>query len=385
MLIFYILLPIVLYIICSYIYLQRISKNYLAITTRDDVSTRKLKTYDEIQAEFADKGAINILVLSGGGVRGYVPLHILSYIEQATGKKIGELFDAFAGTSTGAISIAGILCPQEDGTGFANSATKIKNHYYDSCIRMFSSPWYHQLLTLFGFIGPRYLPDGKLEVLTEYCGNFHISEVNKLFLVPVYDMYNNEMLVVRNWVPRYSNNTEVNYKLRDLIHGASNPPMLFPAQDLMINGKEMSMIDPALLVNNPIMSMLTNARLLFIQKKIRIINIGNGGLNTIAHNHTSMIGFGALGLLKYVLNSPNLNHKMAQDTLASYIAEAQDYDNKIEFINIDMYSEDILSSTDVSVENMKKLKKFAHHLLVSNKDKIDNLCNTLMKDQAQHD
>jgi len=52
---------------------------------------------------FKVKGGQRILCLDGGGVRGLVQIEILRQIEEATGKRIPELFDWIVGTSTGGI------------------------------------------------------------------------------------------------------------------------------------------------------------------------------------------------------------------------------------------------------------------------------------------
>ena len=49
------------------------------------------------------KAGSRILVLDGGGMRGLVQLEILCQIEEATGRRITELFDWIIGTSTGVI------------------------------------------------------------------------------------------------------------------------------------------------------------------------------------------------------------------------------------------------------------------------------------------
>ncbi|HET9061599.1 MAG TPA: patatin-like phospholipase family protein, partial [Acidimicrobiales bacterium] len=46
---------------------------------------------------------VRVLSIDGGGVRGLVPAIVLADIERRTGRRICELFDVVAGTSTGAI------------------------------------------------------------------------------------------------------------------------------------------------------------------------------------------------------------------------------------------------------------------------------------------
>jgi hypothetical protein len=49
-----------------------------------------------------------ILTIDGGGMRGIIPVAMLAELEKMTGKKVQEMFDMVAGTSTGAIIAAGI-------------------------------------------------------------------------------------------------------------------------------------------------------------------------------------------------------------------------------------------------------------------------------------
>src|ERR1017187_5240931 len=44
-----------------------------------------------------------ILSIDGGGLRGIIPVKILQKLEELTGKRIYEMFDLVAGTSTGGI------------------------------------------------------------------------------------------------------------------------------------------------------------------------------------------------------------------------------------------------------------------------------------------
>jgi len=56
-----------------------------------------------IEGEKLNAKPLRILTIDGGGIRGLVPIEVLRVIEQSTEKPIHELFDVFAGTSTGGI------------------------------------------------------------------------------------------------------------------------------------------------------------------------------------------------------------------------------------------------------------------------------------------
>ena len=51
---------------------------------------------------------MKVLSIDGGGIRGLIPAVVLAELEGRTGRRIAELFDLVAGTSTGGI-LAGAL------------------------------------------------------------------------------------------------------------------------------------------------------------------------------------------------------------------------------------------------------------------------------------
>jgi uncharacterized protein len=54
-----------------------------------------------------------ILSIDGGGIRGIIPAMVLADIERRTGRRIAELFDLIAGTSTGGVLALGLSVPEE--------------------------------------------------------------------------------------------------------------------------------------------------------------------------------------------------------------------------------------------------------------------------------
>ena len=56
-----------------------------------------------------NKDGVNILCLDGGGMKGLAQIEVLSQLEEATGRRITQLFDWIVGTSTGAIIALGLV------------------------------------------------------------------------------------------------------------------------------------------------------------------------------------------------------------------------------------------------------------------------------------
>lgn len=53
--------------------------------------------------QYVGKKGVRVLALDGGGIRGMAASRMLAKIEEATGRKVWELFDVVGGTSTGTV------------------------------------------------------------------------------------------------------------------------------------------------------------------------------------------------------------------------------------------------------------------------------------------
>ncbi len=367
----------IIYSIAVLIYLNYLSNKYLVPVNRDPIiGDKELKKSEDLKQQYEDRDTINILILSGGGLRGLVPLNVLSYIEKKTGKKAGDLFDFVAGSSTGSITAAG-LCAGDDEGGYRFSAKEIFDEYEANAYKIFSSPWYHQWLTFFGFFAPRYLPDRKIKVLEYYAGDKTIGELKGNLLVPVYNIDTNQLEIVKNWSST-SGHMHDNYLIKDLINGASSPPMIFPPMAFLCRGKKHLFIDPAVLLTNPLLHVFLHVRTLFPNKKLNIVHLGNGTLAGAKYSYRNMFSFGLYGIYQYLFSAPGLSSKLAIDFMDSYLAEADRSDEKITFYKIISDPVDELSPTSVSKSNMQRIQMFAAKMLTDNLQKIDELSDILL-------
>jgi uncharacterized protein len=83
----------------------------------------------------ASKFKKKILSIDGGGIRGIIPALMLNYIEEKTGKRISDMFDLIAGTSTGGILALGLTKRNSD------SKTNSEPEYTADEIRIFYSKY----------------------------------------------------------------------------------------------------------------------------------------------------------------------------------------------------------------------------------------------------
>ena len=73
--------------------------------------------------EWRGKRKINILSIDGGGIRGLIPALIIRRLEQASGRRVSDMFDLIAGTSTGGILALLAALPDSPGSTKPSGAT----------------------------------------------------------------------------------------------------------------------------------------------------------------------------------------------------------------------------------------------------------------------
>src|SRR5680860_1310623 len=54
---------------------------------------------------------MRVLSIDGGGIRGLIPALVLAEVERRSGRRVWELFDLIAGTSTGGILACALCAP----------------------------------------------------------------------------------------------------------------------------------------------------------------------------------------------------------------------------------------------------------------------------------
>ena len=95
---------------------------------------------------------LRVLALDGGGIRGVIPATLLAEIEnRCDGKRIAEMFDLIAGTSTGGILTLGLTAPDPTNPHQPRyRAEELVALYEQKGQAIFSHPLWYRLVTVFG-------------------------------------------------------------------------------------------------------------------------------------------------------------------------------------------------------------------------------------------
>lgn len=291
---FFILGMLVLLIAPFVIYHYILAANQFSMYSHFDQSPRPLQ---RALPPKEDQQYIRILSIDGGGVRGIIPLYVLKYFEEKSGKPISDLFDVVMGTSTGAIASVYLSLPGENNTP-RYSVQKVLDIYTKMSKGLFFNPWYHSLLTLNGWIGPKYLSSHEYAIGKKEIGSLYFDQLLTNVIVPVYDVYNRSGLVFCNWNTTTRDSGNTNFSVADLLMGATAFPGIFPLVIFGSNGTTYSLADGGLFAYNPEIAAAFLAMETYPNKKYILVSLGTGEMDSI-FSPKKLVDW---GLLRWLMN-----------------------------------------------------------------------------------
>jgi patatin-like phospholipase/acyl hydrolase len=217
-----------------------------------------------------------ILAIDGGGIRGIIPAKVLVEIERQTGKKIAELFDLIAGTSTGGILAAGLCTPGPDGSP-KYRASELLDLYRLHGGEIFSSGPLRKLASL--FFGPEYSAAGLERQLQAYLGDSRLKDAVTGLLITSYDMRAGEAWFFSREGARKQPDKR-NYLLRDVARATSAAPTYFPPFTFEDKAAgDAVLVDGGMFANNPALCAWVDAHEdIQATQEVLILSLGTGSV-----------------------------------------------------------------------------------------------------------
>src|ERR671914_658626 len=126
-------------------------------------------------------GDMRVLAIDGGGIRGLIPAIVLTEPERRAGRRVFELFDLIAGTSTGGI-LACALCPRDP-----LPASEIVKLYEEEGPEIFDRSIFQRIRSADGLLDEKYDGAALDRALERFLGHKRLVESRPDLIVPVYD------------------------------------------------------------------------------------------------------------------------------------------------------------------------------------------------------
>ena len=287
---------------------------------------------------------INILSIDGGGIRGLIPAIVMEHMEKIMGKRIGEVFDVAAGTSTGGILAMLTMLPECPGSKTLSSmttASDLVKIYGERGGEIFpiSSNETQEGTDILSFVSkaksavagevrgavssvqtllskPKYSEKGLENVITEYCCN----QGNDLTLTDtVKPVFISSVEMSHPWGPIFFSSLDAetdsgpngsNYRLRDIARATSAAPtFLPPAQFSNVTERRkdgncsLACIDGGICCNNPALAILTYVKSICDDDaEIVLISLGTGRVHE-AHSHKQLSSWGTAAWIEPLIST----------------------------------------------------------------------------------
>jgi hypothetical protein len=150
-----------------------------------EICFRELRDAFRIGSQFGSSRMKKVLSIDAGGTRGIIPAIILAEIEARAGQPISNLFDFFAGTSTGGMLVLGLNRPDpNDCLRPLCSATEVGWLFHEWANRAFGD----KLSKTDRLVSARSPGDSIEEMFREYFGNTRLSRSLKPTMVTAFDL-----------------------------------------------------------------------------------------------------------------------------------------------------------------------------------------------------
>jgi patatin-like phospholipase/acyl hydrolase len=324
---------------------------------------------------------VKVLSIDGGGIRGLIPATVLTELENRTGKRVAELFDMIAGTSTGGILALGLAKPSAaDESRPEFEASDLAALYKTEGGRIFArSPWHH-IHALDNLFDERYDAAGIESVLEQYFDDVPLSKAVTEVLVTSYELQTRQPWFFARHKAR--ENADSDFPMRFVARATSAAPTYFQPEAVPKTSPTQSLVDGGVYANNPAMCAWVEAKKLHPgPEEVLVVSLGTGQhTRPIPYNDAK--GWGLAHWAKPILDvvfdgvSDTIDHQMTVLCQESETGDPRYYRFQTE---LDIGSDDM---DNVTKTNLTALERKAHDLIEEQSDVLDRLCAELTRAAA---
>lgn len=323
---------------------------------------------------------IKVLSIDGGGMRGIIPATILAEIEKRTQKRISELFDLIAGTSTGGILALTLTKPDPHGKPGKPqyTAQELIELYEKEGERIFSRSVWHRIHAVGNMAEEKYPSDGIETVLDKYFGDARLKDALKAVLITSYEIERRFPFFFKS--EKAKKDPAYDFPMKQAARATSAAPTYFePIKIVTQNSSDYyALIDGGVFANNPAMcayveAISTNQN----AENFLVVSLGTGEL-TRRLPYEDAKGW---GLVRWAQPLLNVIFDGVSDTVDYQLKQLLPPKNGTQRYyrfqtRLDEGNDDM---DDASRTNLRVLKLLAEAIIRANTHVLDILCDQLLK------
>ena len=293
---------------------------------------------------------MKVLSIDGGGIRGLIPALVLAEIESRTGRRIAELVDMIAGTSTGGILACALGEPDP------LPAAEIASLYVEEGPKIFDRSLLKQITSLGGYLDERYSSSGLVKALERYLGDTAMTAATLPLLLTTYDTEARAIHLLR------SEGEHSGASMVDAAHATSAAPTYF--EPVRLDGA--CLIDGGVFATNPALVAYAELR----GKLDLLLSLGTG-------EHTRPLPCEKVkdwGQLEWARPIIDVVFDGGQDAVDMQLRALLPDDYVRLQTQLETASDDL---DDASPDNLERLREEAEALIARETDTIDEVCARL--------
>lgn len=320
---------------------------------------------------------VRVLVVSGGGVDGIIPLTYLKYFEEHAKRPVSELFDLFVGTSTGSIIVSALNIPDASGHSFVSAAQLLEDYKTDGK-KIMSSTFWRKIYTLNGLLGPRFSIQNLYKNYQQkpwatepfYQLLNHVAVTN-------YHLEKLSMSILENWD---CNIERVYSPIADILVSNTAAPMFYaPVIFSKNNQTAQTYIDGSIMSNNPSLQAISIATKQFPKmKKIILVHLDTGRF-TLKESELHQNDVRSWGVLHWIVPLTKIFFKSQRYEVH------QGLNDLLKFVSPDKFQYFYFNANapsdafNVSDEHFKRLESVSADAVKTEQKKLDKLLDMLVR------
>jgi patatin-like phospholipase/acyl hydrolase len=298
---------------------------------------------------------VRILSIDGGGIRGIIPALVLAELERRTGRRVAELFDLVAGTSTGGILACALTVPG------ARPAAEVVDLYRGRGPDIFRRSLWQRIGSAEGLLDEKHDAGALVRALRDELGDARLSDATTGVLVTAYDLVAREPHFFKSWRP------DRDAAMVDVAHATAAAPTYFEPVKLGAR----SLVDGGVFATNPAMCAYAEAQRLRPGEASYVVSLGTGE-TTQPIPHERAAGWGLVEWVRPVI-----------DVVFDGVADTVDYQLRHvspdgDYVRLQTTLDRASDALDdASEKNLRRLEEQAADLIASSGAELDAIARRL--------
>jgi uncharacterized protein len=207
---------------------------------------------------------MRVLSIDGGGIRGLIPALVLEELERRAERRVFELFDLIAGTSTGAILACALCAPDP------LPAVRVAALYEEEGPEIFSRSIFQRIRSADGLLDEKYDSATLDGVLARFLSDKRLSRTRPDLVVPAYDTAGPGPFFFKTTDARES--PEDDFPLSVVARASSAAPTYF--EPSAVDGR--ALVDGGVFAANPAMSAFAEVLRFQPGAEVVLLSLGTG-------------------------------------------------------------------------------------------------------------